>query len=114
MLLTRLAQIQIGWHDRFDEEDYKRAGGSHLVDTVRGGIYARWGTPLAVQVPSFGLGVHYETLSSGDWPDMVSSLCGVALKDVIAEARGVVERIERMEAAVNKRRRQRGLREVEV
>jgi penicillin-binding protein 2 len=114
VLLTRLAQIQIRWHDRFNEEDYKRAGGSHLVDTVRGGIYARWGTPLAVQVPSFDLGVHYEALGSNDWHDVVSSLCGVAVKDVAAKARETVERIERMEAAVNERRRQRGLAEVDV
>jgi penicillin-binding protein 2 len=70
VLLARLAQIQVGGHDEFDIEDYTRTGGSHLVETVRGGIYARWGSPLAEQVPSFDLAVHYSQLPlfmSGPW-----------------------------------------------
>jgi len=70
VLLARLAQIQIGWHDRFRKEDYTHAAGSHLVETVRGGIYAHWGTPLAVEAPSFDLAVHYSQLlmaSSAPW-----------------------------------------------
>lgn len=69
-LLVRLAQIQIGWHDRFRKEDYTHAAGSHLVETVRGGIYGHWGTPLAVEAPSFDLAVHYSQLlmaSSAPW-----------------------------------------------
>jgi penicillin-binding protein 2 len=62
LLVARLAQIQIGGNGEFDLEDYTRTGGSHLVATVRGGIYARWGSPLAEQVPSFDLAVHYSQL----------------------------------------------------
>ena len=62
VLLARLAQIQIGSHDLFVLDNYTRAGGNRLLETVRGGIYARWGTPLAVQAPSFDIAVHYRQL----------------------------------------------------
>jgi len=62
VLLLRLAQVQIGWHDSFNPEDYTVLGGGRITETVRGGIYTRWGTPLARQVPSFDLGVHYSYL----------------------------------------------------
>ena len=62
LLVARLAQIQIGGHHRFELERYTGAGGDRLLDTVRGGIYGYWGTPLAVQVPSFDVGVHYSQL----------------------------------------------------
>jgi penicillin-binding protein 2 len=62
VLIGRLAQIQIGWHDRFDLDDYTRAGGNRLLETVRGGIYAYWGTPLAFQGPSFDIAVYYSQL----------------------------------------------------
>ena len=62
VLVARLGQIQLGRRYLFDMEEYERAGGSHLVETVRGGIYTRWGTPLAVQVHSFDLAVRYSQL----------------------------------------------------
>ncbi len=62
MLLLRLAQVQLVWDVKLDPEVHSRIGGSHLVDTVRGGIYTQWGTPLAVQTPSFDLAVYYDQL----------------------------------------------------
>ena len=62
VLLVRLAQVQLVLHDQLATEDYSVLGGDHVTDTVRGGIYTRWGTPLAVQAPSFDLGVHYSRL----------------------------------------------------
>jgi penicillin-binding protein 2 len=70
VLIGRLAQIQIHWHEGFDESSYARAGGSRILETVRGGIYTRWGMPLAMSVPSFDLAVHYGPLllaSSAPW-----------------------------------------------
>ncbi len=100
VLLARLGQIQLGRHHLFNREEYERAGGSHLVETVRGGIYTRWGTPLAVQVPSFDLGVYYDKLDEGDWKQTLAALCGTTVEAVTAEAEDIIERVERIEARV--------------
>lgn len=65
LIVARMAQVQLAWDDLFRRERYTRAGGDRILDTVRGGIYTRWGTPLAVQVPSFNLAVHYRRLLLG-------------------------------------------------
>jgi len=65
VVVARLAQVQLAMSGLFRPEDYTRAGGSHIVDTLRGGIYTRWGTPLAVQVPAFDIGVRYDQLLLG-------------------------------------------------
>ncbi|MHC4789108.1 MAG: peptidoglycan D,D-transpeptidase FtsI family protein [Planctomycetota bacterium] len=114
VLIARLAQIQIGWHDRFDREAYTRTGGSHLVESARGGIYARWGTPLAVQVPSFDVGVHYAALTEVGWREPVSKLCGVPPGQLAEAAERIVRRVERMEEHINARRRAQGRPEIQV
>ena len=103
VLLVRLAQIQVGWHDRFKREDYTRAAGSRLVDTVRGGIYTRFGTPLAVQSPSFDLAVYYGKLADGGWTAPVSLLCGIPADQLTAQAQRIVRQVERVESRVRER-----------
>jgi len=111
VLVARLAQIQLGLFvdDRlaFDPDDYTRASGSHLVETVRGGIYTRWGTPLARQVPSFDLGVKYEQLAEPEWKQSISRLCGVPEEDLAVRAAEITEWVERMEAHVRTRQMER-------
>ncbi|KPK61811.1 MAG: hypothetical protein AMK73_07675, partial [Planctomycetes bacterium SM23_32] len=103
-LVLRLAQVQVGWHERFDRDDYVRAAGSHLVETVRGGIYTRWGTPLALETPSFELGVHYAKLADDDWQGTVAALCGVSVQELREQAQATIARVERMEEYVRRRR----------
>jgi len=62
VLLARLAQVQIGSHDLFVLDRYTQAGGNRSIETLRGGIYGYWGTPLAYQAPSFDVAVHYSQL----------------------------------------------------
>ncbi len=103
VVLARLAQVQIGWHDQFAEESYTRAGGDHTVDTVRGGIYTRWGTPLARQVPTFGIGILYDRLGEDDWEPVVSALTGRSAEDLKDSARDKLERIDRIQRSVQER-----------
>lgn len=112
-MLARLAQVQLAWHDLFDKEQYRRAVGSHLVETVRGGIYTRWGTPLATQVPSFDLGVYYSKLNDDDWQGILSSLCGATVEELSAEAEGIVNWVERIEALVRERQERDDIRVAE-
>jgi penicillin-binding protein 2 len=102
-LILRLAQVQIGWHERFSRDDYARAGGSHLVETVRGGIYTRWGTPLALEVPSFGLGVYYGALADGGWKRPLAELCGIPVAELTEEAERIIRNVERIEDYVCRR-----------
>jgi len=103
VVLARLAQVQIGWHERFELAAYSRAGGDHIVDTVRGGIYTRWGTPLARQVATFGLGVLYDRLDDDDWAPVVAALTGHPVSELQEVARRKIERIERIQRAVQRR-----------
>jgi len=103
VLLGRLAQVQILWHDRFDLSRYTRASGNHLVETVRGGIYTRWGTPLARQVPAFDLAVSYDDLPKDEWKEQVSRLCGVPREKLEEKAQRIIRRVERIRRAVEKR-----------
>ena len=103
VVLARLAQVQIGWHDRFAEEAYTRAGGDHVVDSVRGGIYAHWGTPLARQVPTFGIGVLYDRLADDDWEPTLSSLTGHPVEELKAAAQDKKDRVDRIQGSVQQR-----------
>lgn len=103
VVLARLAQVQIGWHDRFAEEAYTRAGGDHVVDSVRGGIYAHWGTPLARQVPTFGIGVLYDRLAADDWEQTLFALTGCPVEELKAAAQDKIERIDRIQRSVQQR-----------
>jgi penicillin-binding protein 2 len=103
VVLARLAQVQIGWHDRFAEEAYTRAGGDHVVDSVRGGIYAHWGTPLARQVPTFGIGVLYDRLGDDDWEQTLSALTGCSVEELKGAAQDKLERIDRIQRSVQER-----------
>jgi penicillin-binding protein 2 len=113
VLVARLAQIQLGWRDRFRKEDYTRAAGSHFVETVRGAIYAHGGRPLAIEVPSFDLGVYYGKLADDDWKPAVSALCGIPVGDLTARAESIVRQVERMEARVRSRRGREDIRVAE-
>ncbi|MFO8007445.1 MAG: penicillin-binding transpeptidase domain-containing protein [Candidatus Brocadiia bacterium] len=104
VLLGRLAQVQLLWHDRFDRDAYARAGGNRTVETVRGGIYTRWGTPLAVQEPAFDLGVPYAELDQTAWRRAVARLAGRSPEELdqrVREIQGRVERIRRTVARNN-------------
>ncbi len=103
VVVARLAQVQIGWHDQFAEQSYTRAGGDHIVDTVRGGIFTRWGTPLARQVPTFGIGILYDRLGRDDWEPVVSALTGTPIDDLKATARDMLDRIDRIQRSVQER-----------
>ncbi len=103
VLLARLAQVQIGWHDRFALETYTQAGGSQITETVRGGIYTRWGTPLARDVPCFDVGVLYDRLGEPEWKVRLSRLCDVPVEQLEARAAQVVERVERIQRSVQER-----------
>jgi len=107
MLVARLAQMQLGWRHLFVKEDYTRASGSHLVETVRGGIFTRWGTPLARQVAAFGVGVHFAKLAENDWQGPVSRLCGVPVEKLNAVAAEKRQWVEQMEARVQARQMER-------
>lgn len=106
-LVARLAQMQLGWRHLFVKEDYTRATGSHLVETVRGGIYTRWGTPLARQVAAFGVGVHFAKLAEDDWQGPLSRLCDVPADTLIAVAAEKRQWVEQMEARVQARQMER-------
>ncbi len=103
VVVARLAQVQIGWHDQFTEQAYTRAGGDHIVDTVRGGIFTRWGTPLARQVPTFGIGILYDRLGNDDWEPVVSALTGTPIADLKATAQDMLDRIDRIQRSVQER-----------
>jgi penicillin-binding protein 2 len=107
LLVARLAQIQIGWHGQFDREAYTRTAGSRPVETVRGGIFAHWGTPLAVETPSFGVGVYYAALSDPQWKQAIADLCRVPVSELTRTAEGIVTAVERMEDRVRQRQMER-------
>ncbi|MGD2174393.1 MAG: penicillin-binding transpeptidase domain-containing protein, partial [Candidatus Brocadiaceae bacterium] len=90
---------------------FTRASGSHVVDTVRGGIYTRWGTPLAVQLPSFDLGVDYGRLSDEGWQHRVAALTGRSVEELRGRAARIIRRVERIRRAVQ---RNTGLEHVRV
>ena len=103
ILVARLAQLQLLLHDPFDA----RAGGNRTIPTVRGGIYTRWGTPLAQQVPSFDLAVDFQKLEEKDWRRQVSALCGTPPEELAERAEETIESVERMEASVRERQMRR-------
>ena len=100
VVLARLAVIQVSGQRSFNHARYAQVGGDRCVETVRGGIYTRWGTPLAEQVPCFALGVHYGHLGEDTWIQTAASLCE-AEPDVLAERAGeIIARVERVRDAV--------------
>ncbi len=103
VLIARLAQVQLLCGRGVDLSRYSWAGGSHLVETVRGGIYTRWGTPLAVQEPTFDLGVYYGELPADQWRRALHALCGAAPDELAARAREIIENVERIEAHVRRK-----------
>ncbi len=111
ILVARLAQLQLLLHSPFDA----RAGGNRTIETVRGGIYTRWGTPLAQQVPSFDLAVDFQRLKEREWRGQISTLCGVPQADLAATAEEIIQHVERMEAAVRARQmREEGRADIRV
>ncbi len=100
VLLARLAQVQLLWHDRFRRDRYTRPGGDHVVDTVRGGIYTRWGTPLAVQEPCFDIGVYYDRLEEPGWRARVARLCSTPVEQIQERVDSIMRRVERIHRAV--------------
>ncbi len=100
VLLARLGQVQLLWHDRFDRDAYARAGGNRTVETVRGGIYTRWGTPLAVEEPAFDLGVQYAELDGTAWRRALVRLCGRSAEPLDQRVREIRERVERIRRTV--------------
>lgn len=102
VLLARLAQVQLAWHDRFRRERYTRAGGNRTVETVRGGIYTRWGTPLVREIVSFDLGVHYDDLPKPDWKLRVARLTGRPLHELEERTDQIIDRVERIRRAVQR------------
>ncbi len=103
VVVLRLAQVQVLWSDMFRREAYTRAGGDRIVDTVRGGVYTRWGTPLARQSASFALGVLYDRLAEDGWRSQLSVLCGVPPDQLATAADEVIRRVERIQSAVQQR-----------
>jgi len=102
VLLARLAQVQLAWHDRFERARYTRAGGNHTVKTVRGGIYTRWGTPLVREVVSFDLAVYYDDLPEQGWKAPVARLTGRSLQELEQRADEVIRRVQRIRRAVQR------------
>ncbi len=100
--MARLAQVQLAWHDRFERARYTRTGGNRPVETVRGGIYTRWGTPLVREVPSFDLAVYYDRLPEREWKEPVARLTGRSLMQLEERAGQITRRVERIRRAVQR------------
>jgi penicillin-binding protein 2 len=100
---ARLAVIQISGHRSFRHGEFMRVGGDHLVETVRGGIYTRWGTPLAEQLPSFDLGVHYGLVADEDWRRSAAALGGVSIEALDERVGEIVRLVERIRDGVRRR-----------
>jgi len=101
-VLARLAVIQVGGQRAFEHSRFTRVGGDYVVEAVRGGIYTRWGTPLAVQDPSYDLGVYYARLADNDWRPVAAELTGADPAELAAIAESAIRRVERVRDAVRR------------
>jgi penicillin-binding protein 2 len=102
-VLARLAVLQAAGHETFDRRRFLQVGGDHIVHTPRGGIYTRYGVPLAEDVPEFDLGVYYGDLGSDEWLEPAARLSGRSHHDLRQKARRVIERVERIRESVCRR-----------
>lgn len=62
VILVRLFQLQILWHDEYQSVYLQPVQRETLLETCRGSILARDGTPLARDELEFNLEVHYDNL----------------------------------------------------
>ena len=64
--------------------------------------------------PSFDVGVHYGALADRDWIARLSPLCGKTAEELTARAEEIVGWVERMEASINRRRKEDGRQKIRV
>jgi penicillin-binding protein 2 len=102
-VLARLAVLQAAGHETFDRRQFLEVGGDHIVHTTRGGIFTRFGVPLAVDVPEFDLGVYYADLDSDKWVAPASELSGRPPAELREQARDIIRRVERIRESVCRR-----------
>lgn len=103
LILARLGVIQVSGHYAFDHSRFTRVGGDHTVETCRGGIYMFRGRPLAVQAPSYDLGVHYGELAGDGWKEAAGRLSGLPADELTARAEQIQRRVESIRRAVCER-----------
>ena len=109
VLTARLAQLQL----LSDLEPDSGAASGSFLETVRGGIYTREGVPLAQDGPAFHVAVRYPRLKDSALKEQLSRFCGLPVEEVQSRAEDIILTVERMKAAVARKRQEKGLPEVE-
>jgi len=104
VLIVRLAQIQIAWHDALSRKDPARKRSERLLDALRGRILTRDGVVLAQDTVAFDISVHYRRLQDHDWQQQLGELCGVPVADIRERSDRIVARVERICRAVKARK----------
>jgi len=113
VLIARLAQMQIVWHDRFRDQYRVSASGDRLLETTRGAIIAADGVVLARDVRAFDLCVEYDHLAGHEWQLPLSRLTGMSVAELDDRAREIRRRVEAIREAVQRRTRMEDVRVVE-
>ncbi len=113
IILARLAQMQIVWGSRY-EQDYKAgAGGEELIETIRGGIYSADGTVLAEDAVSYDIAVYYPVLASNNWIEDVAALTGESIEVLRQRSDNICRRVEHIWEVVHENTQMEALRIVE-
>lgn len=96
VLLARLGQMQIAWHEEFSPEQQLPSTQGRPLPTVRGTIYSADGVELAYDRPCFDLSIHYSELEKEEWIDTVVGLMEVNRGNLRKRAQSIIKRVERI------------------
>jgi len=94
VLIGRLGQMQLLWHDRFQDQYSVSATGDRLLESTRGAIFTADGVLMARDVPAFDLCIHYSRLAEDEWQQPLSELSGTPVAELNETARRIRDRVE--------------------